>query len=801
MRLLKNFLGSLALVTLIAGCIKTNNSVLYEERKVPGLKKTVEVLRDQWGINHLYAKNQYDLFFAQGYSAAEDRLFQFEIWRRQASGTVAEILGEKELKRDIGTRLFKYRGDLDQELNHYHSDGKKIIEAYVNGVNAYIKSVLQNPEKLPLQFKLLGIQPKLWTPEIVISRHQGLLGNIGQELEIGRAVALIGEQKVKDLLWFHPKDPELGLDPKIDRNLLFDDILAPYFAFRKPVQFQANDLEEHYRSQINITALNQNHKFSIDSLDIGSNNWVVSGSKTRDGNTYMANDPHRAVTVPSLRYMAHLVAPGWNVIGGGEPEIPGISIGHNGIGAWGLTVFRTDGEDLYQYQLNPENPLQYKYQGEWKNFQIIKEMIKVKGEEDVEVDLYYSHHGPVTYRNLEKLKAFGVRCAWLEPGGSPYLASLRMDQAKNWDEFRTACEFSHIPGENMIWADQEGNIGWQAVGIAPIRNHSSGLVPVPGDGAYDWDGYLPIREKPNDLNPKNGFIATANQNVTPPEYNHWNAIGFSWSDPYRGERVNEFLDQKNDLNMMDMKDLQTDVVSLPSRVLIPLLNKLRFENIEARFKKQMLDWDKKLNPESVEAALYVAWEDEIRKKAHQKFVPKKVQKYLQSLQLKRILDWVENPENSPFESLTSRNVFLKETFSNAITNLKKSLGEDFSRWQYGQKNYKHTFLIHALGRVTESDITSKLNLGPYPRGGNAYTTGSTGSNLRQSSGASFRLIVNTGDWDASIGTNAPGQSGDPNSPFYSNLYEDWSKDEYFPLYYTKNKIQKHLFRKTILKPK
>ena len=147
MRLLKSFFGSLALVTLIAGCIKNNNSVLYEERKVPGLQKTVEVLRDQWGINHIYAKNQYDLFFAQGYSAAEDRLFQFEIWRRQASGTVAEILGEKELKRDIGTRLFKYRGDLNQELNHYHSDGKKIIEAYVNGVNAYINSVLQKPEE------------------------------------------------------------------------------------------------------------------------------------------------------------------------------------------------------------------------------------------------------------------------------------------------------------------------------------------------------------------------------------------------------------------------------------------------------------------------------------------------------------------------------------------------------------------------------------------------------------------------------------------------------------------------------
>ena len=800
MRLLKSFFGSLALVILISGCIKTNNSVLYEERKVPGLQKTVEVLRDQWGINHIYAKNQYDLFFAQGYNAAEDRLFQFEIWRRQASGTVAEILGEKELKRDIGTRLFKYRGDLDQELNHYHSDGKKIIEAYVNGVNAYINSVLKNPEELPLQFKILGIQPNPWTPEIVISRHQGLLGNIGQELEIGRAVALIGEQKVKDLLWFHPRDPELGLDPKIDKNLLFDDILAPYFAFRKPVQFQANDLEENYRSQVNIVALNHNNELSNDSLDIGSNNWVISGSKTIDGNTYMANDPHRAIAVPSLRYMAHLVAPGWNVIGGGEPEIPGISIGHNGIGAWGLTVFRTDGEDLYQYQLNPKNPLQYKYQGEWENFKIIKEIIKVKGKEDVEVDLYYSRHGPVTYLNLEELKAFGVRCAWLEPGGSPYLASLRMDQAKNWDEFRTACEFSHIPGENMIWADQDGNIGWQAVGIAPIRNHSSGLVPVPGDGTYDWDGYLPIREKPNSLNPKIGFIATANQNVTPSNYNHWNAIGFSWSDPYRGERVNEFLNHKNNLNLEDMRKLQTDVVSLPARILIPLLNELKFEDLEVKIKKQLLKWDQNLAPKSVEAAIYVAWEDKIKERAHEKFVPNKVKPHLQSLQLKRILDWVQNPKNSPFKSLNSRNLFLKKTFKEAIDELKIHLGDDLSKWQYGQEKYKHSSLIHSLAAVSRPEIASKLSLGPYPRGGNAYTPNSTGSNRRQTSGASFRMIVNTGDWNATIGTNAPGQSGNPESPFYNNLYKDWSEDKYFPIYYTKKNIENNLYQRTILKP-
>ena len=774
--------------------------VEQEKRSVEGLKQSVEILRDQWGINHLYAQNQHDLFFTQGYAAAQDRLFQFEIWRRQATGTVAEILGARELKRDIGTRLFKYRGDLDRELNHYHPEGKAIIEAYVSGVNAYIKSVINTPEKLPLPFKILGIEPQPWTAEVVISRHQGLLGNIGQELEIGRAVALIGPEKVKDLLWLHPQEPVLDLDPKIDQQLLFEDLLAPYFAFRKGVQFEPRDLQPEYRTAEAISLLNQFNELSKDSLAIGSNNWVVAGSKTVDGNTYMANDPHRTIAVPSLRYMAHLVAPGWNVIGGGEPEIPGISIGHNGIGAWGLTVFRTDGEDLYQYELNPKNPLQYKYKGEWKDFKIIEEVVKVKDGPNETIKLYYSHHGPITYLNKKALKAYGVRCAWLEPGGSPYLASLRMDQAQNWEEFRDACNYSHIPGENMIWADKNGTIGWQAVGIAPVRNHSSGLVPVPGDGSYDWDGYLPIIQKPNELNPKSGFIATANQNVTPEDYEHWNAIGFSWSDPYRGDRVNEFLESKNHLNMEDMRRLQTDVASLPARTLIPLLLELPLDPQLAQLQNKFSNWDQRLEPTSIEAGIYVAWEDEIQRLAHEKFVPENVKKHLSKLQLKRVLDWIQKPKDSPFKSDSSRNSFLMEAFKNAVGNLKKSLGEEPLQWQYGQEAYKHSSITHALGAVASSQYAKKLNLPSLPRGGNAYTPGSTGSNKRQSSGASFRMIVNTGDWDATIGTNAPGQSGNPDSPFYTNLYEDWAKDVYFPVYYSKEKIEEHLYKRTLLTP-
>jgi len=796
---MKMFFVSLMFV-FILGCNSSTQNYLSEEKKVGGLTDSVEILRDEWGINHIYANNQKDLFFAQGYAAAQDRLFQFEIWRRQSTGTVAEILGPDELARDIGTRLFQFRGDITTELNHYHPEGKEIIESYVQGVNSYIKEILKTPEQLPLPFKMLGISPQLWTPEVVISRHQGLLGNIGQELQIGRAVALIGAEKVKELLWFHPQDPEINLDKEIDKAILFEDILAPYFAYRKTVRFKEEHLKESFRKKESMAFLNLYNDLSEDSLDLGSNNWVVAGNKTADGNTYMANDPHRTIAVPSLRYMAHLVAPGWNVIGGGEPEIPGISIGHNEFGAWGLTVFRTDGEDLYQYEINPKNALQYKHNGVWKDFTVIEEIIPVKGGAPEKVSLYYSHHGPVTYRNEQKNIAYAVRCAWLEPGGSPYLASLRMDQAQTWEQFQEACTYSNIPGENMIWADKKGNIGWQAVGIAPIRSNHSGLVPVPANGKYEWNDYLPIIQKPNALNPEKGFIATANQNVTPKDYSYWNAIGYSWSDPYRGDRVNEVLEKNNTLNMNDMKALQVDVTSLPARTLVPMLKKLSFEGFEAEQKNRLLNWDFQLNASSIEAAIYVSWENEIKKEAYNSFMPEKIKPYVTSLQLKPIIDWIENPKTSFFESVKMRDAFLKETFLASIVNLKEKLGSDPKKWNYGQAKFKHSLMEHALGSIGNEAAGSKLNLGPLPRGGNAYTPGSTGGNDRQSSGASFRMIVNTGDWDATVGTNAPGQSGNPESLFYNNLFKDWAEDRYFPVLYTKEKIESVTYKRTLLIP-
>ena len=726
----------------------------------------------------------------QGYLAAKDRLFQFEIWRRQATGTVSEIFGEKELDRDIGTRLFKFRGDIKDELNHYHKDGYNIVSSFVSGINKYIEEVNSNPELLPIEFEILGIKPEIWTNEVVISRHQGLLGNIDQELNIGRAVSLIGEKKVKELMWFHPKEPSIKLDKKITYDDLKQDILRLYNAYRTPIKFKREYVLDKYKSKELIANINKPNIIS-DTYSIGSNNWALSGDKSFNGFPILANDPHRSLSNPSLRYMAHLVAPGWNVIGGGEPEIPGISIGHNGIGAWGLTVFRTDAEDLYVYELNPSNLNEYKHNGQWKKFDKINETIKVKNKDDVDVELLYSVHGPVTLVDKARKKAYAIKNGWSEIGGSPYLASLRMDQAKNWEEFRDACTYFNIPGENMVWADKFGDIGWQAVGIAPIRKTHSGLVPVNGNGKFDWEGYLPIVEKPNSFNPESGYLSTANQNVTPESYKRWDAVGYDWSDPYRGNRIKRIIESKDKFNMEEMIDLQVDYYSMPSEEIIKLASGNISNNID--YFKKLEKWNNILDKNSVEAGIYSEWQSQIYLEFINSYVPNSVKKYL-DIQMFRIIETISNM--SEFD----RNEFLNKTFNTSIDNLKNRYGEDSKNWVYGQQNYKHVKISHPLENVVNDSIKGLVELKTYPRGGDGYTPGSTSSNLNQRSGGSFRVVINTKDWDNSFATNSPGQSGDPNSKFYKNLYEDWANDKFFPLLFSKSKILRNLNDRKVYRP-
>ena len=780
-----------------------------ETLRLSGLYEPVEILTDRWGIAHIYAKNQHDLFFAQGYNAARDRLFQLEIWRRRVTGTMAEIQGPKALDRDIGARLLRFRGDLDQESQYYHPDGKEIIAAFVQGINAYIQQTQEQPDLLPLEFGLLGITPKAWTPDIVLARIGGIFLNLETEVLIAQALQTMQPEAIRTMLHLHPGTPDLTVAEGLDVATIPGDALKYYQAAREAVVFAPEDIvDPRHRAPETPGATTQAAAPTLTGKslprDEGSNNWVVSGAKTLSRQPLMVNDPHRSITAPSLRYWVHLVAPGWNVIGGGEPHLPGVSLGHNEEGAWGLTIFPTDSEDLYVYKTNPDNPRQYWYRGEWEDMRVLHETIPVKGQDAAAVELKYTRHGPILAEDPERHLAFGLRAAWLDIGGVPYLASLRMDQAKTWQEFREACAYSRAPSENMVWADRQGNIGWQAVGVVPLRPNWNGLVPVPGDGRFEWDGYLPIRELPHVLNPPEGFIATANQENLPPNYPY--PISYYWLEPYRFARIEEVLAAGKNLTAREMMQLQSDEYSIPARLLVPFLHTLDKDWVSTDPLVQaalntLRAWDFVLDKDSVAAGIYAAWQRQLWEQFRNTHVPAALQESFASIVVTPLINSLLAPDGSygP-DPLAGRDRFIRESFRAAVRSLVTRFGPDMNNWTYGQTAYHHIVIKHMLSDAVNDELRAQLDVGPIPRGGDSFTVNNTGSEDMQTVGASFRLIADPSNWDRSLGINTPGQAGDPAQARYRDLSGLWAEGKYFPVLYSRDKILAVTAHKTLLQP-
>ncbi len=777
--------------------------------QLAGLSQPVEIIRDRWGINHIYAQNEGDLFFAQGYAAARDRLFQFEMWRRQATGTVAEILGRRELTRDRGARLHQYRGDMDEELNRYHPHGKAIVEAYVRGVNAYVAETERNPALLPIEFKMLGITPGRWTPAVVISRHQALNANLTDEVRLVRAINAGGLASVRELMNFQGGDPRFELDAAINPAMFPADLLAVYSAFRESIRFRPEDVLPEFRgstlrlasSPIEGEPARSGHApdpagpadLDADRRDIGSNNWVVSGSRTVSTRPILANDPHRVIAAPSLRYWVHLVAPGWNVIGGGEPVLPGVSIGHNDHGAWGLTIFGQDAEDLYVYDTNPANPNEYRYRGNWEAMRVVSESIPIEGEKPETVELKYTRHGPVLFEDRANRKAYALRAGWMEPGGAPYLASLRMNQATTWEEFKAACTFSNMPSENMVWVDRKGTIGWQAAGIQPIRRNWSGVLPVPGDGRYEWEGYLPIASLPSEVNPARGFIATANNYLLPDDYPYKNLLHVQWSDAFRASRIAEVLGSGRMFNVGEMTRLQNDDLSIVARVLTPLLRHVTLTGpAGARARDLLTRWDFVLDKDSIEAGIYAMWQRRLLANAREVVVPAPIAKAVgvNIASTKKVIDWLLSPDGRlGADPIAGRDALVAKSLDEAIAELTKRFGADMQAWKYGQEEYHHALLTHPLSGSVNAATQARLAVGPLPRGGDGSTVSATGNADNQGSGGSLKIVADTDDWDNSVGLNTPGQSGDPDSPHYRDLFPLWARGQYFPIAFSRSKVE------------
>lgn len=739
---------------------------------LPGLREPVEIVRDRWGIAHIEAKNTSDLFFAQGFVVAQDRLVQIDIWRRQGVGEMAEVFGPDYLPADRFARLIKYRGDMAAEWASYSSDTKEIITSFTNGINAGID---QFGDKLPIEFQLLGYKPKKWQPEDVLGRMSGIYMSQNFQSEIRRAqlIADIGIEKAR---WLAPVDPpraysvDLGGD---ELKAIDTKILADYEAAAKGLGYKPSKSE--------------------------SNNWVVSGARSVSGKPLLASDPHRAIGLPALRYLVHLRAPGWNVIGSGEPGLPGVAIGHNERIAWGFTIIGTDQADIFVEEINPENPAEYRANGGWKKMTVIRESIPVKGGKEQVVEMRTTRHGPVLHLDAKRQRAYALKWAGSEPGGAAYLGSLAVARAGNPKEFLDALKSWKIPGLNFVYADVEGNFGWIAAALTPIRPKHDGLLPVPGDAGFEWSGFLQVADLPQSFNPKSGWLATANQNILPEGYAH--AIGYEFSPPYRYQRIREVLTSKSKFDLNDFRALQHDDTSLPGQFLVRLLKKtdLLDEKLEP-FKKLLLDWDGKLSLDSPTGPLYGMWMQAIQDVFYTLRMPKEKAATLGKLNsLPTILQALEDADPHWFgaDAPKVRDHFLRTTFAEAIKKYQSLPREKQARWgSLHTVTFRHP-LTPWLGNA------NAFNIGPFERTGDGNTPNNTrfDSAFNQIHGASYRHVIDVADWDRALATSAPGQSGQLGSPHYADLAPLWARAEYFPLAFSHKKVEEVAAHRLLLKPK
>ena len=779
-----------------------------ETFKVAGLEKPASILVDRWGVPHIYANTLYDAFYVQGFMAARDRLWQIDLWRKRGLGEMARDFGPAYVEGDRMARAVLFRGDMYREWLAYGSDAKRVAEAFVAGVNAYVAQTESKPELLPPEFRLLNYKPARWRAEdIVRIRHHGLTLNAMGEVNRAQVYCQVKPDAARTD-WVQreldpPVQPKLpdGLDPcalpAAELRRAYELATA---APRFPKEWWPSAQADGIAHEALYATLDVN---SDTARSLGSNNWVIAGSRTSTGRPILANDPHRAHGAPSLRYVSHLSAPGMSVIGAGEPFLPGISIGHNGIIGFGLTRFYMDQEDLYVYETNPAQAHEYKYRGRWEPMETVTEEIAVKGEPvPRKVSIDFTRHGPVLVADAKGNRAYALRAAWLDLGMAPYFGSMDYMRAQNWDQFRAAMNRWGAPGENQVYADRDGNIGWIPGGLTVIRPNWDGLTPVPGDGRYEWSGYRNMDELPWAYNPAAGFVVTANENNIPP--NHPAArmgVGYEWSDTARARRLKSLVAGNPHSSVADSMAWQNDTTSLPALRAVALLASVRTDDPQARRALDLLrGWDGNERADSAQAALFEVWFSKYLRPAVVRAALSAEGARLAGYgDASRVLAVLEKPE--PWMPPERRNEVIVASLKSAMAEVERKLGPDPKAWQWGKL---HTAVFsHPLDPILDGAARQRYDVNAGPIGGSAFTPMNTSyrnNDYQLTAGASFRMVLDVGNWDASRAINAPGQSGNPASPHYRDLAPLWARGEYFPLLYTRKAVEKESRERVELVP-
>jgi penicillin amidase len=677
-------LGSAATLALLPAARLGAAAPVARTRQVAaaGLSANVEIVDDPYGVPHIRARSIPDAFFGQGYVVARDRLFQIDLSHRRELGRLAEAFGAAFAEHDAAARLFLFRGDLDAELARVPADILACARAYVAGINARIDEVEADPGLLPLEYRILGVGPLKWdVRELVLARGEGF-GSVGDEVRRARLAAM-------------------GL-------LALDAIVAPLhpaWPLTVPDGLDAAAVSEADLGVLSLGGLPFGSLVPADAsaaavearANAGSNAWTVGPGRTATGRPILANDPHLGIGSFDPRHVAHLTAPGLDVIGGGAPGLPGIMQGHTDHFAFGRTNFHIDQEDLFVLELHPDDAERYRHGDGWRAFERVEISIPVKGAAPRAATLRYAAQGPVVSHDPARHRATALAAVDLQPGASGAFAMIAINLARDWADLHERAFRFHPSPTNFHYADVDGNHGWQAIGFVPVRRRGDGLLPAPGDGRYDWTGVRDFRALPSDYNPAKGWFASANQNNLPEGWPRDRIPAFSFKEPYRYQRIADVLAAQPHHRLADSVALQHDTLSTPARQLVALLPAGGSAGAAPAL-AMLRGWDGRLDAGSGPAALFEILWRELSARLLAAIVPERARALVDEIAPPVLLGLLANPDRrlGP-DPVAARDAMFDAALAAAWASAQALMGPDPAAWRWGALHQVR--IRHPLSRI------------------------------------------------------------------------------------------------------
>jgi penicillin amidase len=735
----------------------------------PDLHRPVTIQRDKWGIPTIQAHNRHDLFFGQGFVHAQDRLWQMELNRRAAHGTLSAVFGSITLDIDRLSRSLGFSRLASRTWQNTTQQTQADVIAYTSGVNA----CLHSGQPLPLEFNLLHHRPDPWQPldTVAYARLQmwALTEGASAELVTAQLIQQLGEDRAGELFPHYPAESPVTLPEGLEMNLLGEMAVASFLG-----------------------------KGTLNGAGRGSNAWVIAPSRSASGHAILCNDMHLPVVTPSIWHFQRLRSQdGDYVTGFTQPGLPYVLVGHNAHIAWGATLSYIDCEDFFVEKLHPDDPALYEFEGEWRQAEVVTESITVRGQADYIERVVCTHHGPiVSHFQLPKApqQALALASAALRPD-IDFDGFGLLNQAQNWHDFVTAVAHIQSPSLNFLYADVQDNIGHWVSGQAPVRAKGDGLTPAPGwSGDYEWVGTIPFADMPHALNPRQGYIISANHRLVDDTYPHY--LGQMWRSGYRAQRLEQLISSRDKVSVADCQRFQMDVYSIPGHRLARRLSSLETADAEARLSLEWLkNWDGYLDQATVGGTIYQLFLTQFAQAVllphlesslmhhylgvgpHQQLSPvNEFHGYWGTT----IWRWLNTAETSWLPSGVERELLLVNCLAATTGVLRQLLGDDPRQWQWGRLH--RVRFPHALGIIRPFERL--FSPGPFAIGGDGDTVLQT--SIRPDTpyennavSVSSRLIVNMGNLSETMAILAPGQSGHLASPHYRDLIAHWRQGSYF----------------------